>query len=396
MYGLKIAFAFLLLNLKRSSGQYDACYTPDGQPGICIQYTNCDLIVSLLVQNSQKPDQNIQNYVLLSICGNRETSQLVCCPGIRFLPLTTTASSSFFFSNTPPPVTTSANINTPAPTTPSLGQYKLLTNAADRCGMSNASHVRVVGGVDAQLGAWPWMAALGYRSSSYDPTGGPKFLCGGTLITARHVLTAAHCIQPQLYFVRLGEYDINSSNDGANPVDIYTEKTFVHEQYNEKTIQNDIALVRLQQNAPLSDMIKPICLPLDESIRTRDLTYYSPFVAGWGTTSFRGPTANRLQEVQVIVLPIDQCAFNYKLYFPDQVFDNTVLCAGFPEGGRDSCQGDSGGPLMLPQLSYNGQYYYYNLIGIISYGYECAKAGFPGVYVKVGPYIPWIEAKLNL
>lgn len=53
--------------------------------------------------------------------------------------------------------------------------------------------------------------------------------------------------------------------------------------------------------------------------------------------------------------------------------------------------------LLLPflQLSSNGQYYYYTQIGIVSYGYECARAGFPGVYVKVSAYMPWIEANLN-
>lgn len=233
-----------------------------------------------------------------------------------------------------------------------LGQYRLPINHIDRCGMSNASHSRVVGGTNAQPGAWPWMAALGYRASGFDLTMGPKFLCGGTLITIRHVLTAAHCIQNSLYFVRLGAYDITSSRlpDGVNSVDIYIEKMTVHEKYDEKTIQNDIALIRMLENAPRSEMIKPICLPVEETLRLRDWTYYSPFVAGWGTTSFRGPTSNVLQEVQVVVLPTDQCAFNYRLYFPDQVFDDKVLCAGFPQGGKDSCQGDSGGPLMLPQV----------------------------------------------
>ncbi|XP_062557292.1 uncharacterized protein LOC134222163 [Armigeres subalbatus] len=422
MWISEVLLLIISVGIKNVVGQNDACRTPDGQTGICMIYINCDSIVRLLMVNAQQRDPNIEDYILQSICGNRQLSQMVCCPGLRFshgitatsmttratttvktvtvrpttAKITTAASSGgiFFFSDlssaAPNPTTTTA-LPIPIPN----GTYKLPRNSIDRCGMTNASHSRVVGGVDAQLGAWPWMAALGYRSSTYDLTTGPVFLCGGTLITIRHVLTAAHCIQNLLYFVRLGEYDITTTNDGANPVDIYVEKVIVHEQYNEKTIQNDVALIRLQSEAPFTDMIRPICMPVEEPMRSLNLTYYSPFVAGWGTTSFRGPTASRLQEVQVIVLPIDQCAFNYKLYFPDQVFDDKVLCAGFAQGGKDSCQGDSGGPLMLPQLSSNGQYYYFNLIGIVSYGYECAKAGFPGVYVKVSAYIPWIESKLN-
>ncbi|XP_055540540.1 venom serine protease Bi-VSP-like [Wyeomyia smithii] len=390
-----LILTFIVVHMILVNGQNDACSTPDGQSGICIMYNDCDFIMRLLVQNSQKRDPNIENFVIQSICGNRDTSQLVCCSALRFSQQTiaTTTSGSFFFSNI-------QSVTTPVVPTNTVGlqngQYRLPTNPIEMCGMSNASHSRVVGGVDAQRGAWPWIAVLGYRASNFDLTTGFRFLCGGTLITSRHVLSSAHCIQNLLFFVRLGEYDITSDNDGANPVDIYVEKTFVHEQYNAKTIQHDIALIRLQQNAPLSNAIKPICLPVEQAIRSADLTYYSPFVAGWGATSYRGPTASRLQEVQVVVVPIDQCAFNYQLYFPDQIFDNTVLCAGLPQGGKDSCQGDSGGPLMLPQRSSNGQYYYFNLIGIVSYGYECAKAGFPGVYVKVGPYIPWIESKLNL
>lgn len=64
----------------------------------------------------------------------------------------------------------------------------------DGCGISNATHHRVVGGVDAQVGAWPWMALLGYK----DRVGEVGFKCGGSLITKRHVLTAAHCIRKDL------------------------------------------------------------------------------------------------------------------------------------------------------------------------------------------------------
>ncbi|XP_040158699.1 uncharacterized protein LOC120897712 [Anopheles arabiensis] len=381
---------------------------PSPTNGICIVYVNCDFILQLLIRNANLRDPAIENYVAQSVCGYSDVTPMVCCPTFRFAhqdsnttssftnpPTVTTAPGSFFFAAVS---SSGAGSSTAGPTTvtsSSTGSNRLPTNDADRCGMSNGTHTRVVGGVDAQLNAWPWMAALGYRSTSFELNAGPRFLCGGTLITTLHVLTVAHCIQTALYFVRLGEHDITSDQDGANPVDIYIQRWVVHERYDEKKIYNDIALVLLQKSVTITEAVRPICLPLEAKQRTKDLTYYAPFIAGWGAVGYNGPTAARLQEAQVVVLPVDQCAFNYKLYFPGQIFDDTVLCAGFPQGGKDSCQGDSGGPLMLPELSSNGQYYYYTLIGLISYGYECARAGFPGVYVKVTAYLPWIEANLN-
>ncbi|XP_058116374.1 venom protease-like [Anopheles ziemanni] len=381
---------------------HDSCLTPNAQRGICIVYVNCDIILQLLIRNANLHDPSIETFVAQSVCGYYDVTPMVCCPTLRFVQgtfnvttsappvaTTTTASSgSFYFENAPA---------TPVGTiSPSFGgTTKLPTNDADRCGMSNGTHTRVVGGVDAQLNAWPWMAALGYRGSSFELNAGPRFLCGGSLITTSHVLTVAHCTQNGLYFVRLGEHDLSSDQDGANPVDIYIQRWLVHERYDATLIRNDIALIWLQKSVSITDAVRPICLPLEARQRTKDLTYYAPFIAGWGAVAFNGPTASKLQEAQVVVLPVDQCAFNYKLYFPNQVFDDTVMCAGFPQGGKDSCQGDSGGPLMLPELSTNGQYYYYTLVGLVSYGYECARAGFPGVYVKVTAYLPWIETNLN-
>lgn len=62
------------------------------------------------------------------------------------------------------------------------------------CGVSNVTHNRVVGGVPAKKGAFPWMALLGYT----DDSGQVDFKCGGSLITTQHILTAAHCIRTNL------------------------------------------------------------------------------------------------------------------------------------------------------------------------------------------------------
>lgn len=82
----------------------------------------------------------------------------------------------------------------PSPTTSAPSLPPRLLTPVEGCGFSNASHNRVVGGVDAQKNAWPWMTLLGYENT----LGEIGWKCGGTLITKRHVLTAAHCIRKDL------------------------------------------------------------------------------------------------------------------------------------------------------------------------------------------------------
>lgn len=89
-------------------------------------------------------------------------------------------------------------------------------------------------------------------------------------------------------------------------------------------------------------------MPINEPLRSRDITGYQPFLAGWGTTSYKGSPSSILQDVQIPIVSTTDCGSNYRAFFPNQVFDNRIICAGF--GGKDACQGDSGGPLMLPQV----------------------------------------------
>ncbi|CAF2818015.1 unnamed protein product [Rotaria sp. Silwood2] len=230
---------------------------------------------------------------------------------------------------------------------------------------------RIVGGTHAHPNSWPWQVRI-------HADGG---LCGGTLIDTRHVLTAAHCLRtpivPQKYLVYIGLHDINQPV--YNEQQIVAENIFMHEQYNTLTSENDIAIIRLSKPVTISDKINVICLPGPEAHNANETVW----VAGWGTTTFQGQTSPVLKQASLHIMP-DRCGVIFRNY------DNgKQMCAGAYGGGHDTCQGDSGGPLMYES---NGKWF---LNGVVSYGYECARDGFPGVYARVSYYLPWIRSKLS-
>lgn len=333
----------------RPKRQAQGCTTPNGVPGNCITIRSCPSLLPLLKKAAQDPE--LASFLRKSKCGGYAE---VCCPR-----------------------------ETKTQSDQASGQL------VEGCGRTAASqHNKVVGGVPADLGAWPWIAALGYRDLSRTDL---EWRCGGSLINNRYVLTAAHCIRtpPSLFLtlekVRLGEHNLRSDSDGANPVDYGIDKSIVHEDY--RSQRNDIALIRLDKNVVFTDNIKPICLPQLASLRSATFERKYPFVVGWGETSLDGPSSDVLLQVQVPVVDNESCKKSYAKH--GAVITESQICAGEKKGGKDSCRGDSGGPLMLPQT---GAYYQ---IGIISFGYKCAEPGYPGVYTRVTSYLDWISDNIK-
>ncbi|XP_054152654.1 venom protease-like [Oppia nitens] len=237
---------------------------------------------------------------------------------------------------------------------------------------------RIVMGYDVHPGQSPWMTTLYY----YD-----YFVCGAAIIDHWHVVTAAHCFDRSRrsynYYIRVGSVKIFNGT-------LYTISAIHrHHRYSRYRIYHDIAIIRLSQPIVFTSEVGPICLPLIEWLNRTQLIGESVYVAGYGDTAYEGQPSSLLQEVDLLVLDNEHCEYNYmtlresRVRFPVGI-KRSLMCAGYEQGGKDACQGDSGGPLTY---QYNFQNY---LLGIVSFGYQCGLADYPGVYTYVPYYLDWI------
>lgn len=241
----------------------------------------------------------------------------------------------------------------------------------------------IVGGREADPGEWPWQVAL-IRSG-----GDPYWdqFCGGSLIAPLWVVTAAHCAAEDSAAdiqVLAGIHDLQSLDSGYVNFDV--KRIIVHPAYEQlNEYDSDIALLELASPAPFRaagpDQL-PIAgiAPVAEGIGS--LAGVESSVTGWGNRSGHGiDYPARLHEVEVPIWAQEACEAAY----PAGVTAN-MLCAGLPEGGKDSCQGDSGGPLVV----YDAEQAQWQLAGITSWGFGCAEPGLPGVYTRVERFTGWI------
>ncbi|XP_066293152.1 trypsin-2-like isoform X1 [Branchiostoma lanceolatum] len=241
-----------------------------------------------------------------------------------------------------------------------------------RCGVPGVprtSDDRIVGGSDAEHGAWPWQVSL--RALPY----GIFHFCGGALIHRQWVVTAAHCVSDgSKPYVTLG--DSRLSGDDGTERTIRTRRVFIHPSYG---FGYDVALLKLKKRVRFNPYTRPACLPQASTVLPAG-TVCS--ITGWGTTAEGGSLPNQLQEADVPILSDAQCSGAYAPF----VDLTSEVCAGYLAGGIDSCQGDSGGPLVCQ--SAGGQYF---LHGLTSWGEGCARPGKPGVYARVTAVADWIR-----
>ncbi|RWS30957.1 Serine proteinase stubble-like protein [Leptotrombidium deliense] len=154
--------------------------------------------------------------------------------------------------------------------------------------------------------------------------------------------------------------------------------------------QNDIALLKIRPPITYTPgdqygrgAIIPVCLPTQGQQFTG---VTSARVSGYGLTRENGKPSPMLNTVKVQLLAASSCSryTGMKKFNP-----NTQICAGYPNGGRDSCQGDSGGPLGIVWNDRVTQ------IGVVSFGEGCGRRGYPGIYTRVAAFRKWIDSILD-
>ncbi|XP_048480475.1 trypsin, alkaline C [Plutella xylostella] len=203
--------------------------------------------------------------------------------------------------------------------------------------------------------------------------------CGGSLISATAVLSAAHCFSfpARSYGVRLGS--ASASSGGT----VYNVASYVHHPDWTFVDEGDVAIVKLATPVIFSDVIRPARIPASV-YPIADGTELTAI--GWGILYSGGPGPEILQEVQMNKVNTTICAERYRTLFAETTLQkrevtDRMLCAG-GDGGKATCSGDSGGPILI-----NGDI----VVGIVSWGHpNCFEPTYPSVNSLVSAYSDWI------
>lgn len=266
--------------------------------------------------------------------------------------------------------TPSTRPTTPRPTGPTVKPSSLT------CGVSRLGHDKyIVGGQEAKVGRWPWMADLMYNG---------RHSCGGSVLNANWILTAAHCVLSKpasTLTIRVGWHD--QMRRTQNGVEHKVKKVVGHKMYKKTpgvNHDNDIALLELATPIDFrNEHVNIACLPQKDEVFNGEC-----MATGWGLTQGTGDKT-KLREVSVPLYTTSAC----NKYWGGRVSDRQI-CMGTvpPVKTRSACRGDSGGPLVCKK---NGRWIQ---AGLTSWGtFQCT--GKPAVYTRLSSYLDWINQNMK-
>ncbi|CAH1394431.1 unnamed protein product [Nezara viridula] len=242
----------------------------------------------------------------------------------------------------------------------------------------NRLKYKIVGGNEIDDSEnYPMMAGLQLKESNC-------VICGATILTEFHALTAAHCIFGEnvtnLQLAVGIRHNCRQPNDGGQYLSLL-EPAYVHEYYDEKSNNQDIAIVVTQERIIFRTTVGPTCIyphPLS-------LTDNYIFLAlGWGKLSEEEDASPELVKVFLNSFDIEECKDKVP---PEIMNDNWSLQMCTYTIKKDTCGGDSGGPLFIVDRAVNRL----AQVALISMGVGCARVDEPGVNTALYPYIGWMQ-----
>ena len=241
---------------------------------------------------------------------------------------------------------------------------------------------RIVGGQPVVEFTYPFVVGL---LESFSTCVACSHVCGASLIAPQWALTAAHCITVgRVYTVLVHAHDLARTvvDDECTEL-VGVQQVMCHPQYDSSTDANDVCLLKLAAPARCGAALRDAgLLPKLDRSPTAVSAGVLATTAGWGALETDGAYPSVMQEVALPLIPTDACR---RQYWGSYIFAG-MLCAGYPQGGRDSCQGDSGGPLWVAAADGSGVVQ----VGVVSWGGDCAAQNAPGVYAEVATYYDWI------
>ncbi|RXG57915.1 Chymotrypsinogen 2 [Armadillidium vulgare] len=192
----------------------------------------------------------------------------------------------------------------------------------------NECPAHIIGGSDAYHGEFPYQLGLQL---------GNRLFCAAFIIDKLYAVTAAHCTGiADVTKLRLVAGDfVLSKNDATEQVRKVVAE-IPHEKFNASALENDIALLKVDLPFHFNKYVGPVILPTQGQV-----TEGCCVVTGWGYITESGPKSDILQKLTVPVVSDDKC----RTYYGKNKIADSMICAGYSEGGKDSCRGDSGGPL---------------------------------------------------
>ena len=236
----------------------------------------------------------------------------------------------------------------------------------------------------AIVGGRPAVEPRGHQAALYVRG---AFRCGATLVAARFVLTAAHCVvEADGRTVPASDVAVGFGRSLRSQLVLadFLPGAAVdrHPGSQAGAFANDVAVVRLTR--PVGFEPLPLVTAGQQGLFAGGVP---ATILGWGATQFRGPQTDELREAQIPVISDSDCAAAYAALGG---FDaHTMVCAG-SIGGIDPCHGDSGGPLIVGDAGKPA------LAGVISWTVGCARADYPAGFARVGgdSLAGWLRARV--